>query len=76
VSSAKEERLGFFGLALGFTVMFILVLILGVLGILPAFFDAFSLRGFEDDYLMILVFAVIMILFYRMPKRWIFGSSP
>ena len=76
MSSAKEERLGFFGLALGFTVTFILVLILGVLGILPAFFDAFSLRGFADDYLMILVFAVIMILFYRMPKRWIFGSSP
>jgi hypothetical protein len=76
VSSAKEERLGFFGLALGFTVMFILVLILGVSGVLSAFFDAFSLHGFDDDYLMILLFAIIMIFFYRMPKRWIFGSDP
>jgi membrane associated rhomboid family serine protease len=56
--------------------MFILVLILGVSGVLSAFFDAFSLHGFDDDYLMILLFAIIMIFFYRMPKRWIFGSDP
>lgn len=71
----EDEKLGLFGLALGFTIAFVLLLTLGLLGILPLFYAMLSSDYLSQYFAAILVFAIIMLVCYKTPRRWFFQGS-
>lgn len=75
MQGSDDEKLGLFGLALGFTVAFVLMLILNVTGVMSAIFAQPPSHVLWVNIMVLHIFGFFMTISYLTPKRWIFGKN-